>query len=144
MLFYGAVANYWIEVTRNDADLSPSAQRALGDRPSAFAGKGEACRSDKARSAAENEAKSAPSPPPIPGSIHLDGGAAVAGASCSPGGDRRMMRVFLTKKGAQLEKLLGAAIDRVNAKFVNALGKNRAANLWRDLGTIASLPATET
>jgi hypothetical protein len=77
MLFYGAVANYWIEVTRSDADLSPSAQRALGDRPSAFAGKGQACRSGKAGSAAaENEAKSAPSPPPIPGSIHLYGGAA--------------------------------------------------------------------
>jgi hypothetical protein len=32
----------------------------------------------------------------------------------------------------------------LRAKFVNALGKNRAANLWRDLGMIASLPATET
>jgi hypothetical protein len=31
--------NYWIEVTRDDPDLSPSVQRALHDPPSASAGK---------------------------------------------------------------------------------------------------------
>jgi MarR family transcriptional regulator, organic hydroperoxide resistance regulator len=60
-----------------------------------------------------------------------------------PGGDRRMSRVYLTEKGAQLEAPLDAAMDRVNAQFVNALGKDRAANLWRDLGTVASLSATK-
>jgi len=61
-----------------------------------------------------------------------------------PGGDRRMIRVYLTKKAAQFEKPLDATMDRVNQKFVNALGKNSAASLWRNLVTIASLPATET
>lgn len=41
-----------------------------------------------------------------------------------PGGDRRMSRVYLTKKGAQLEKSLDEAMDRVNAQFANALGKD--------------------
>ena len=60
-----------------------------------------------------------------------------------PGGDRRMSRVYLTKKGAQLEAPLGAAMDRVNRQFVNALGRDRAANLWRDLETLGGISATE-
>jgi DNA-binding MarR family transcriptional regulator len=60
-----------------------------------------------------------------------------------PGGDRRMSRVYLTKKGAQLEAPLDAAMDRVNRQFVNALGRDRAANLWRDLETLGGISATE-
>ena len=60
-----------------------------------------------------------------------------------PGGDRRMSRVYLTEKGAQLEKPLDAAMDRVNAQFVEFLGKGRAANLWRDLELLAKLSTTE-
>jgi MarR family transcriptional regulator, organic hydroperoxide resistance regulator len=59
-----------------------------------------------------------------------------------PGGDRRMSRVYLTKKGAQLESPLDAAMDRVNKQFVNALGRDRAANLWRDLETLGGLSTT--
>lgn len=60
-----------------------------------------------------------------------------------PGGDRRMSRVYLTKKGAQLESPLDAAMDRVNKQFVNALGRDRAANLWRDLETLGGLATAE-
>jgi MarR family transcriptional regulator, organic hydroperoxide resistance regulator len=60
-----------------------------------------------------------------------------------PGGDRRMSRVYLTKKGARLEAPLDAAMDRVNRQFVNALGRDRAANLWRDLETLGGISATE-
>jgi len=60
-----------------------------------------------------------------------------------PGGDRRMSRVYLTRKGAQLEAPLDAAMDRVNKQFVNALGKDRAANLWRDLETLGRWSAAE-
>jgi DNA-binding MarR family transcriptional regulator len=60
-----------------------------------------------------------------------------------PGGDRRMSRVYLSEKGTQLEKPLDEAMDRVNAQFVKALGKARAANLWRDLEAVAGLSATE-
>jgi MarR family transcriptional regulator, organic hydroperoxide resistance regulator len=60
-----------------------------------------------------------------------------------PGGDRRMSRVYLTRKGAQLEAPLDAAMDRVNKQFVNALGKDRAANLWRDLETLGGVSASE-
>lgn len=56
-----------------------------------------------------------------------------------PGGDRRMSRVYLTEKGAQLEKPLVEAMDRVNTQFIKALGKDRAANLWRDLEAVAGL-----
>lgn len=60
-----------------------------------------------------------------------------------PGGDRRISRVYLSEKGAQLQKPLDAAMDRVNARFVELLGKGRAANLWRDLELIANLSTTE-
>ena len=50
-----------------------------------------------------------------------------------PGGDRRMSRVYLSKKGAQLEAPCDAAMDRVNKQVVAMLGKERAARLWRDL-----------
>jgi MarR family transcriptional regulator, organic hydroperoxide resistance regulator len=60
-----------------------------------------------------------------------------------PGGDRRMSRIYLTRKGAQLEGPLDAAMDRVNAQFVDALGKARAAGLWRDLEAVAGLSAQE-
>jgi len=60
-----------------------------------------------------------------------------------PGGDRRMSRVYLTKNGAQLEKPLNEAMDRVNAQFVKVLGKDRAASLWRGLEAIANLSTTE-
>ena len=60
-----------------------------------------------------------------------------------PGGDRRISRVYLTETGARLEKPLDAAMDRVNAQFVEFLGKGRAANLWRDLESLAGLSATE-
>jgi DNA-binding MarR family transcriptional regulator len=60
-----------------------------------------------------------------------------------PGGDRRMSRVYLSEKGTQLEKPLDEAMERVNAQFVKALGKARAANLWRDLEAVAGLSATE-
>lgn len=60
-----------------------------------------------------------------------------------PGGDRRMSRVYLTKKGAQLQVPLDAVMDRVNKQFVNALGRDRAANLWRDLEMIGGIAATE-
>ncbi|WP_024510899.1 MarR family transcriptional regulator [Bradyrhizobium sp. ARR65] len=56
-----------------------------------------------------------------------------------PGGDRRMSRVYLTNKGAQLEAPLDAVMDRVNKQFVNALGRDRAASLWRDLETIGGV-----
>lgn len=60
-----------------------------------------------------------------------------------PGGDRRMSRVYLTRKGAQLEAPLDAAMDRVNKQFVSLLGRDRAANLWRDLETLGGVAATE-
>jgi MarR family transcriptional regulator, organic hydroperoxide resistance regulator len=60
-----------------------------------------------------------------------------------PGGDRRMSRVYLTKKGAQLESPCDTAMDRVNRQFVNALGRARAASLWRDLETLGGLSAAE-
>jgi MarR family transcriptional regulator, organic hydroperoxide resistance regulator len=60
-----------------------------------------------------------------------------------PGGDRRMSRVYLTRKGAQLEAPLDAAMDRVNKQFVNALGRDRATSLWRDLETIGGVSASE-
>jgi MarR family transcriptional regulator, organic hydroperoxide resistance regulator len=59
-----------------------------------------------------------------------------------PGGDRRMSRVYLTRKGQQLEASLDAAMDRVNKQFVNALGRDRAANFWRDLEMLGGV-ATE-
>ncbi|WP_407181034.1 MarR family winged helix-turn-helix transcriptional regulator [Bradyrhizobium sp. STM 3562] len=60
-----------------------------------------------------------------------------------PGGDRRMSRVYLTKKGAQLEAPLDAVMDRVNKQFVNALGRDRAASLWRDLEAIGGLSTAQ-
>ena len=60
-----------------------------------------------------------------------------------PAGDRRMSRVYLTRKGAQLESPLDAAMDRGNKEFVGTLGKERAANLWRDLAMLGGLPPTE-
>jgi MarR family transcriptional regulator, organic hydroperoxide resistance regulator len=56
-----------------------------------------------------------------------------------PGGDRRMSRLYLTRKGAQLEAPLDAAMDRVNQQFVNALGRDRAAELWRDLEMLGGI-----
>jgi DNA-binding MarR family transcriptional regulator len=56
-----------------------------------------------------------------------------------PGGDRRMSRIYLTRKGQQLEAPLDAAMDRVNKQFVNALGRDRAASLWRDLETLGGV-----
>lgn len=56
-----------------------------------------------------------------------------------PGGDRRMSRVYLTRKGAQLEGPCDAAMDRVNKQVVSRLGRDRAAGLWRDLEVLGAV-----
>ena len=56
-----------------------------------------------------------------------------------PGGDRRMSRIHLTDRGAALQAPLDAAMDAVNARFVDALGPQRAERLWRDLEAVAGM-----
>lgn len=55
-----------------------------------------------------------------------------------PGGDRRVSRAYLTEKGARLDAPLNSLMDRVNAQFVEMLGRERAEDLWRDLRKISA------
>jgi DNA-binding MarR family transcriptional regulator len=60
-----------------------------------------------------------------------------------PGGDRRVNRVFLTRRARDLQKPLDAAADALNAEVVRELGSKRARELWRALGELGQLRAAD-
>jgi DNA-binding MarR family transcriptional regulator len=60
-----------------------------------------------------------------------------------PGGDRRVNRIALTDRGRALQAPLDAAMDAVNAHFVQMLGEPRAQALWSALAEIGSSQKAE-
>jgi MarR family transcriptional regulator, organic hydroperoxide resistance regulator len=67
----------------------------------------------------------------------LEAGGLVSRQS-DPGGDRRVNRIALTADGRALQAPLDAAMDRVNAAFIEMLGTNRARDLWHALAQIGA------